>query len=114
MTAVRIRIEVEARGSAIAPGSLALAEDPLAPVELRFRIRAAPDGLEALLHARRSMIREERTLGLREGEPSLEDAVFSTEGILWPARPDQTTLCLEKIALLEGRVERTLAETAGA
>ncbi len=111
MLSARIQIEVEAAGTAPGGGVFALADDPMASVELRFRIRAASDGLEALLHARRSMIREERTLGLREGEPSLEDAVFSTEGILWPVRSDQAALCVEKIALLEARVARTLAES---
>lgn len=107
------RIEIVAEGSGVGPGpgGIALAAEPTGDIELRFRIRAGSGGLEALLHARRSMIREERTLGLREGEPSLEDAVFSTDGILWPARFDQAALCIEKIALLEARVARTLAES---
>jgi hypothetical protein len=73
---------------------------------LRFRIQAGEDELEALRHARRSMLREEWTLGRRDDEPSLEDATFSIDSIVWPIWPEQRTRCLEKIAELEARIER--------
>ena len=73
---------------------------------LRFRIEAGEEELEALRHARRSMLREEWTLGRREDEPSLEDATFSLDSIVWPVWPEQRARCLEKIAELEARVER--------
>lgn len=77
---------------------------------LRFRINASEPELEALRHARRSMLREEWTLGLREDEPSLEDATFSIDAIVWPVWPEQRERCLEKIAELESRVEREYLE----
>lgn len=91
-------------------GTSALSSDPAAVETLRFRIRAEQEALDALRHARRSMLREEWTLGRAEGQPSLEDAMFSPEGIVWPVRRDQHPLCFEKIRELEARVERTLAE----
>jgi hypothetical protein len=79
---------------------------------LRFRIHAGESALEALRHARRSMLREEWTLGRREGEPSLEDAVFTNDTIVWPVWPEQRDICLEKLAQLEARVVRTLEDPA--
>jgi hypothetical protein len=76
---------------------------------LRFRIQAGASELEALRHARRSMLREEWTLGRRDDEPSLEDAVFTVDSIVWPVWPEQRARCLEKIAELEARVERGFA-----
>jgi hypothetical protein len=73
---------------------------------LRFRIEAGEQELEALRHARRSMLREEWTIGRREDEPSLEDATFSVDAIVWPVWPEQRARCLEKIAELEARIER--------
>jgi hypothetical protein len=93
-------------------GSSALSPDPAGLVVVRFRIHAGESGLEALRHARRSMLREEWTLGRRNEEPSLEDAVFSNDAIVWPVWPEQRKICLAKIAELEARVERTLAELA--
>jgi hypothetical protein len=91
-------------------GTSALSANPESALMLRFRIQPGARALEALLHARRSMLREERTLGLAEGEPSLEDAVFSPETILWRALPGQEAACIRTIAELEARVERILAE----
>jgi len=79
---------------------------------LRFRIRAGEDDLEALRHARRSMLREEWTLGRRDDEPSLEDATFSIDSIVWPIWPEQRARCLEKIEELEARIERFAFGTA--
>jgi hypothetical protein len=90
-------------------GPIALAPEPGLDI-LRFRIEADENELEALRHARRSMLREEWTLGRREGEPSLEDAIFSRDSIVWPAWPEQRERCLEKIAELEARVERLTVE----
>ena len=93
-------------------GSSALAIEADSPETLTFRIRPGAEALEALLHARRSMLREERTLGRVDGEPSLEDAVFSPEMILWQALPGQRSACVRAIADLEARVERALTEPA--
>lgn len=102
----------ETSGIAEAFGSSALAPDDASRETLRFRIRPGAEALEALLHARRSMLREERTLGRGEGEPSLEDAVFSPEMIEWAVLPGQRSVCVRRIAELEARVERALAEPA--
>jgi len=86
-------------------GGAATAPSPDLEV-LRFRIEAGEKELEALRHARRSMLSEEWTLGRRDDEPSLEDATFSIDAIVWPVWPEQRARCLEKIAELEARVER--------
>ncbi len=93
-------------------GTSALVPDPGGLIVLRFQIHAGENGLEALRHARRSMLREEWTLGRRDGEPSLEEAIFTTGSIVWPAWPEQHAICLEKIAELEARVERLLGDPA--
>ncbi len=95
-----------------AAGSSALAVEAESPLTLTFRIRPGAEALDALLHARRSMLREERTLGRSEGEPSLEDAVFSPDTILWQALPGQRGACVRTISDLEARVERALTESA--
>jgi hypothetical protein len=94
-------------------GSSALAPSDGDTVTLRFRI-TAPDGeaLEALRHARRSLLREEWTLGLDSEEPSLEQAVFSTTDVVWTVRPSQREWCLRKLAELTARARRALAEPA--
>jgi hypothetical protein len=80
-------------------------------VTLRFRITATdPDSLEALRHARRSLLREEWTLGLDPDEPSLEDAVFSTSEVLWTVRPAQREWCARKLQELIARAQRALPE----
>ena len=93
-------------------GTSALSPDPAGLIVLRFRIHAGEHGLEALRHARRSMLREEWTLGRRDGEPSLEEAVFTNGTIVWPAWPEHRAFCLEKLAELEARVERMLEDPA--
>jgi hypothetical protein len=93
-------------------GTSALWPDPAALDVLTFRIRSAEEGLEALRHARRSMLREEWMLGLGESEPSFEEAVFTAEAIVWCVRSGQRARCLEKIAELAARVERALTEAA--
>ena len=54
------------------------------------------------------MLREESTIGRGEGEPSLVDAIFSSDGIVWAVLPGQRQLCLDRIAALEERVARAL------
>ena len=57
------------------------------------------------------MLREEWTLGSREpGEPSLETAMFSAEEIRWTVPLSQRARCLERLAELEARADRTLRE----
>jgi len=90
-------------------GSSALLPDGDAPVRIRFRIHAESGALEVLRQVRRSMLREESTLGRSEGEPAFEDAVFSAEGIDWSVPLRQRDYCLSKIAALEARVTRALA-----
>lgn len=80
---------------------------------LRFRLTGARDeSLEALRHARRSLLREEWTLG-REGDtPSLEDALFSPSEIVWVVRPEQREACVRKLEELLERANRALEELA--
>ena len=68
------------------------------------------EDLEALRHARRSMLREERTRGRDGEEPSLEDAVFSPAEVSWTIRPEQREWCLQKIGDLVGRANRATSE----
>ena len=87
--------------------ALDLAEDP--SVTLRFAFEQT-DGLaiDALRHARRSMLREEWTLGRGPGEPSLEGAVFSPVGVVWVVPADQQAWCLQKMEDLATRADRAL------
>ena len=83
---------------------------PLA-VTLRFGLEATgPQGLDAILHARRSMLREEWTRGRGADEPLLEDALFSPGEIVWQVRLEQKSWCLQKVEELEARVRRWLSE----
>lgn len=101
-----------------APGSIAWSGDSTAQhlsgatCTLRFRLSADSDSLEALRYARRSMLREEWTRGIDEGEPSLEEAIFSAFEVVWPVPVDARERCREKLAELVERANRTLAELA--
>ncbi len=107
--AERIRLE-EQTGPPSAPlssGTSALVAEESPGLLLCFRIHAAdPEGLEALRHARRSMLREEWTKGREPGEPSLEDAIFSSTEVRWLVSPEQRTWCLQKLAELTARANR--------
>ena len=101
-------------GIPAAPGidrsSTALAA-PSPDITLRFSLDTSdPRALDAICHARRSMLREEWTLGHDADEPLLQDALFSTGEIVWSVRPEQRGRCLQKLEELEARVRRWLAE----
>jgi hypothetical protein len=68
------------------------------------------EALEALRYARRAMLREEWTRGPEEGEPSLEDAVFSAYDVMWRVREDERDRCLEKLRELLRRANRAFHE----
>jgi hypothetical protein len=75
-------------------------------------VLAATDAstLEALRYARRAMLREEWTRGIEEGEPSLEDAVFSAHDVSWQVREEERERCLQKLDELLRRANRALHE----
>lgn len=78
---------------------------------LRFGLElSGPHVLDALLYARRSMLREEWTRGRDEDEPLLEEALFSPAEIVWEVRPEQKSWCLQKVQELQARAHRFLAE----
>jgi hypothetical protein len=88
---------------------------PSQDVTLRFGLDTSdPRALDAIRHARRSMLREEWTLGHDADEPLLQDALFSTGEIVWKVRPEQRGRCLQKLEELEARVRRWLAEREAA
>ncbi len=107
--------EIEATESIVpSSGSTAPAlADPA--VTLRFRLVSADDrSLEALRYARRAMLREEWTRGTEEGEPSLEEAVFSAFDVVWSVPASRRAVCRAKLEELVDRANRALAEVAGA
>ena len=78
---------------------------------LRFQVRvAAPEDLEALRYARRTMIREERTRGLGWEEPSMEDPTFTATEVRWFALTSQAAWCRQKVAELVERANRAVEE----
>ncbi len=110
--AIRIR-PVAAGQTGIFDGSSAL-DLKNAALQVRFAIELSdPADLEALCHARRSMLREERTLGREWDEPSLEEAVFTRVEISWSVRPDQREWCLEKLDELAARANRVAGGISG-
>lgn len=112
-TSIRIVPEPDTTSRGLASGSSALAPSEDDAVVLRFRIHADAESFDALRAVRRSMLREESTLGRREGEPSLVDAIFSSDGIVWAVMPAHRKLCLERIAALEERVARAIEAQRG-
>jgi hypothetical protein len=94
-----------------AEGSAALQPSPDALRTLRFAISVPdPASLEALRHARRSMLREEWTLGRDAGEPSLESAIFTATVVAWTVPFSQRARCRERLKELETRANRTLEQ----
>jgi hypothetical protein len=80
-------------------------------VTVRCRLAATDaTALEALRYARRAMLREEWTRGAEEGEPSLEDAIFSAFEISWRVRSDERERCLRKLDELLRRANQALRE----
>jgi len=78
-------------------------------VTLRFRVLSAGErGLEALRYARRAMLREEGTRGLEEGEPSLEDAMFTASDVSWSVRSGAAADGRAKLEELVARANRAL------
>ena len=76
-------------------------------VNLRFRFGPRhPDQLQALREARRSMLREESTLGAIEGEPRLFDATFAPFEISWRVPVGAEVRCRERLTRLVWRANR--------
>ena len=107
---LRIRpLEAPSQHDGYSHGSNAL--DLVPEMTLRFGIETDDqDDLEALRHARRSMLREEWTRGRDGEEPSLEEAVFSPAEISWTIRPEQREWCLQKVQDLVARANRATSE----
>jgi hypothetical protein len=112
---IRIRLEEVGRSSPLEArafdGSGALEHDSETRVVLRMRL-VASDGvdLEAVRHARRSMLREEWTRGREPDEPSLEEAAFTAAEVVWAVRPDQRAWSLQKLEELVRRANHAAAE----
>jgi hypothetical protein len=80
---------------------------------LSFRLDATgAQRLEALREARRAMIREEWTLGLEPGEPSLADADFSAHAVHWDVPIGEQATCRQKLRRLVVRANRRLEDAA--
>jgi len=80
-------------------------------VTLRCRLLSTDStSLEALRYARRAMLREESTRGAEEGEPSLDDAVFSAFEVAWPVRASESERGRAKHAELDERANRARRE----
>ncbi len=78
---------------------------------LRFRLVPTDDrSLEALRFARRAMLREESTLGVEEGEPSLGEALFSAHEVVWSVPEGCRERCRAKLERLLARANRALSE----
>lgn len=109
----RIRLQEQAETELPPPsaGTSALDRDECRTLLLRFRIDPVdPESLDALRHARRSMLREEWTRGREPDEPPLEDAVFSSAEVRWLVRPEQRISCLARLEELISRANRVLEE----
>jgi hypothetical protein len=104
-----------------APDPIGFSADATAPrlrestVTLRCRLVTTDDAaLEALRYARRAMLREEWTLGVDEGEPSLEEAVFSVFEVAWSVPAGQQESGRAKLQELVERANRVLRERSAA
>jgi hypothetical protein len=87
--------------------ALDLADDSSVTLRFAFAATESPE-IDAILHARRAMLREEWTLGRDPDEPSLEEAVFSPMGVVWVMPADQQARGLRKMEDLAGRAQRAL------
>lgn len=103
------------------PDPIGFSADATAPhlqestVTLRCRLLTTDDAsLEALRYARRAMLREEWTLGVDEGEPSLEGAVFSAFEVAWSVPGGQRERSRSKLQELVERANRVLRERSAA
>jgi hypothetical protein len=108
--------EVAASPSAPAasPGSTAPRLEP-GPLTLRFRLVSADErSLEALRYARRAMLREEWTRGVEDGEPLLEEAVFSAFDVVWKVPAGARERCRALLEELVTRANRALADMSAA
>ena len=78
---------------------------------LHFRVTGGDSaGLDALRETRRAMIREDWTLGLEDGEPSLADASFTSHDVYWDVPLGERQRCREKIQTLVVRTNRRLEQ----
>ena len=59
------------------------------------------------------MIREDWTLGLEDGEPSLADASFTSHDVYWDVPLGERQRCREKIQALVVRTNRRLEQARG-
>jgi hypothetical protein len=104
----------EASAPAFSSGSTAPRLDESA-VMLRFRLVSADARcLEALRYARRAMLREEWTRGVEAGEPSLEEAVFTTTDVAWSVPAGAAAQCRATLESLVARANRALADLSAA
>ena len=78
---------------------------------LHFRVTGGDAaGLDALRETRRAMIREDWTLGLEDGEPSLADASFTSHDVYWDVPLGERQRCRERIQTLVARTNRRLEQ----
>ena len=84
-------------------------------VALRYRLVSTDErSLEALCYARRAMLREEWTRGVEEGEPSLEEAVFTTFDVAWTVPAEARDRARKMLEELVERANRALADMSAA
>ncbi len=106
--------EIASEPVSFSAGSIAPRLDAAA-VTLRFRLASSDDrSLEALRYARRAMLREEWTRGVAEGEPSLEEAVFSAFDVVWSVPVSARPRCRAILEELVARANRALADMSAA
>jgi len=81
---------------------------------LHFRVTGSDArGLDALRETRRAMIREDWTLGLEDGAPSLADAVFTSHDVYWDVPLGERQRCREMIETLVVRTNRRIEQALG-
>jgi hypothetical protein len=84
-------------------------------VTLRFRLVSSDErSLEALRYSRRAMLREEWTRGVEEGQPSLEEAVFTAFDVVWTVPAGARDRSRELLEELVVRANRALADMSAA